>query len=386
MTDCRRVDRRGFVRWTALGAVAAPVVGATTGTSAQEPETKIPRRTLGRTELVVSEISFGSYGFDNSDLLVSAVEAGMNLIDTSPRYQEGTAERAVGAAIRDRRSDVILMTKWYLDPGTTKSQLLASLKASLERLQTDHVEIVHVGEADQPEQVKNPVVFEAFAEAKAAGKVKFLGVSTHSGTRREVCEQAIRDGHYDMLCLKHNFAEAEVTNEILEMAHEKNLGIVAFKVRAGAKPQDVAHFAPGKSFELAAAKWALENQAVHSVCVGITSYEDIKLYANARTFRLDDEERRALKELGHRLASTYCRYCGTCQRACPNGVAIADIMRYRMYAESYGRTADARRLYRALPVARSASGCFGCPGFCGGVCPRGLDTREGLLGAHSMLA
>ncbi|MGQ9730334.1 MAG: aldo/keto reductase [Candidatus Zipacnadales bacterium] len=383
------IDRREFMRRSVLGMAGASLISGELPhwAAAQEQELpKIPRRVLGRTKLEVSEISFGSFGFQNSDLLSAAINAGMNLIDTSPNYQDGTAERAIGQVVATRREEIVLMTKWIVHPGSTKSLLLSSLAASLERLQTSYVDVIHVGLVDRIDQLEHPAVFEAFEEAKAAGKVRFLGLSAHGGNRAELCEHAIHDGRFDMLCVKHNFGEANVLENTLKLAKEKNLGVIVFKVKAGAKPEDVAEFAPEKSFELAAAKWALQSDTVHSVCVGVTSYEDIKLYASACGLPLDAEEQHALEAFGKKFAVSYCRYCGTCAAACANHVAVADIMRYRMYAESYGMRQEARRLYARLTPRQNAKSCLNCAGDCLGACPNGLNTRQRLIAAHQMLA
>lgn len=391
-TDGAGMGRREFVRRSTLGAVGAGLVGGGIGRTliggadAQEKApAKMARRKLGRTELEVSEISFGSYGFSNSDLLSAAMDAGMNLIDTSPNYQDGAAERAIGNVMAARRDEMVLMTKWVVTPATTKQQLLSSLAASLERLQTEKVDIIHVGLVNDVEQLRNPAIYEAFDEAKAAGKVSFLGVSSHAGARAQIGEHALSDGRFDMLCLKHNFGEADTTSGVVQQAKEKGLGVVVFKVKAGAKPEDVQEFAPGKSFDLAAAKWALQSDAVHSVNVGISDYETIKLYASMAGLELDEEELRGLEAFRRRFAATYCRYCGTCEGGCPKSVAIADIMRYRMYAESYSMPGEARHLYANLPRPASAAACVGCSGQCLGACPNGLNTRERLVEAHRLL-
>jgi len=166
------MDRREFVRRSALGAIGAGLLTgelartlAAPASAQNAPAAKFGRRKLGRTGLEVSEISFGSYGFANGDLLLAAIEAGMNLIDTAPGYQEGAAERAIGNLMAQHRKDVILMTKWNVGAATTKQQLLDSLTGSLGRLQTDHVEVIHVGLVETVEQLRNPAIFEAFNEA-----------------------------------------------------------------------------------------------------------------------------------------------------------------------------------------------------------------------------
>jgi predicted aldo/keto reductase-like oxidoreductase len=81
----------------------------------------------------------------------------------------------------------------------------------------------------------------------------------------------------------------------------------------------------------------------------------------------------------------YCRFCTTCEAACPHGVAVAEIMRYEMYFSCYGREREATRLYRQLPQSATAATCAGCRGPCNAACPFGREVRAGLLEAHAQL-
>ena len=89
-------------------------------------------------------------------------------------------------------------------------------------------------------------------------------------------------------------------------------------------------------------------------------------------------------EIGSRV-DMQAEACYACQRVCPSGVAVADIMRYWMYATAYGRLGEARRLYRALPARRRAEACEGC-GQCEAACSQGLPVRQRLELAHQLLA
>jgi hypothetical protein len=85
-----------------------------------------------------------------------------------------------------------------------------------------------------------------------------------------------------------------------------------------------------------------------------------------------------------RTAGTYCLpHCGACLSACPERLAVNDVLRYRMYFEDYGREKEGMRLYAAL--ARDARCCTVCPAPCEARCPVGVPIRERMLGADALL-
>ena len=93
-----------------------------------------------------------------------------------------------------------------------------------------------------------------------------------------------------------------------------------------------------------------------------------------------------LRRYADAVRDQYCRFCTTCERACPRGVAVADVMRYHMYFKYYGRQKDSMRLYRELPAKRSAVACRDCEAPCEGNCPFDRRIRAGLLEAHELLS
>jgi len=84
-------------------------------------------------------------------------------------------------------------------------------------------------------------------------------------------------------------------------------------------------------------------------------------------------------------AGDYCRMCKTCLPACPVGVRIPDILRFRIYYKNYGHRADAREYYAALADSQQAPACTAC-GRCHEACPNGLAIIEKLKDAHALLA
>jgi predicted aldo/keto reductase-like oxidoreductase len=143
----------------------------------------------------------------------------------------------------------------------------------------------------------------------------------------------------------------------------------------------------GATVRQAVIKWMLAQPGIDCVSLTMRSAEMIDEYvaASGRP-ELTPEEKKALKGYGMILDRDYCRPgCGGCVAACPNGVPIADILRYRLYFASYGEEKHAMSLYRKLPRERSAERCASCEGPCEGTCPHNLAIRSKLLAAHGEL-
>jgi predicted aldo/keto reductase-like oxidoreductase len=91
-----------------------------------------------------------------------------------------------------------------------------------------------------------------------------------------------------------------------------------------------------------------------------------------------------LEKYDQLIAGTHCfAHCGACLDTCPNGVAINDVLRHRMYFEDYGDQKQAMQLYAKLDP--QADACITCTAPCAGACPEGVPIRERLIGAHEKL-
>ena len=114
-------------------------------------------RTLGRTGIQVSPYALGAMNFgvmsnadhdDSSRIIHRALDAGVNLIDTADVYSRGESEEIVGQAIKGRRDDVVLATKFANPMGEAPNQrgasrrwIMTAVEGSLRRLQTDHIDL-----------------------------------------------------------------------------------------------------------------------------------------------------------------------------------------------------------------------------------------------------
>jgi aryl-alcohol dehydrogenase-like predicted oxidoreductase len=151
-------------------------------------------RRLGKTELQVSEISFGAWQLGNFnqwggmsdaeglELVSSAIDLGCNLFDTAPNYAQTNSERLLGEALKGKRDNVVIVSKFGHRPDNDQIDFSAkwfweSLHQSLERLQTDYLDVMLAH--SPPFDVLNGEheVWQAMREAQAQGKIRFYGAS-----------------------------------------------------------------------------------------------------------------------------------------------------------------------------------------------------------------
>jgi len=180
------VRRRDFLGMSAITALLAsfpsPVVA--------ETRNGIPYRPLGRTGVMCSAIGLGGWHIgtqsseqDSISIVRKALDSGINFLDNCWDYNNGESEVRMGKALRDGyRQKAFLMTK--ID-GRTKQAAAQQLDQSLQRLQTDHIDLLQFHEVirmNDPERIFAPGGgMEAVVEAKKAGKVRFIGFTGHKG-------------------------------------------------------------------------------------------------------------------------------------------------------------------------------------------------------------
>jgi hypothetical protein len=229
----RRRFLEGLGLATAAGAalplIAAPPVTATS---------KIPQRTLGRTEAKVSILAFGCgsrflmYEDEEKGLaaLSHAIDLGINYLDTAYSYGDGKSETRVGKLMATRRKEVFLATKI---PDRTRDEFLRRLEGSLKRLQTDHVDLVHIHSlrnADDIEKIEaQDGALKGLLEAREQKMARFIGMTSH--TNGEVMAQAIARHDLDCVQMALNPTRNGRFEELaLPAAKKKNLGVIAMKV------------------------------------------------------------------------------------------------------------------------------------------------------------
>jgi hypothetical protein len=353
-------------------------------------------RTLGRTGLRVSEIGFGGYPVSDPDIVLYALDRGVNYIDTSNCYRGGASETVIGQALKGRRDRFVVATKWcphHVGKPPKRQTYLDQVDASLRRLHTDHVDIVlnhEVGknsDDEGPVRLDNPEMHEAFVTARRAGKVRFLGVSGHDPDLMQVMHHAVDSGRFDVLLCRYSFLDYPDQDRLIARARERNVGFVAMKTLAGAKGADLDRFRDRHvTFKQAALKWVLSNAAVSNLVISINSRRQVDEYAAASGRPIEAADLAVLRDYEAEFSTQVCRYSGACLPACPQGVRIADILRFKMYHDEYRQEARAIESYARLVAEERAAHCRHCSGFCEAACHYDLPIRSLMIRAHETLS
>jgi len=388
-------SRRSFL----ASGLALPVVASATR-SEQEPQPPVKPQSpakalssgpelrykvLGKTGLKVTTVGFGCMITSDGSVVERAADIGITYFDTARNYQSGNNERMVGAALKKKRKDLVLSTK---TEGRNKEDALAQLDTSLKELGTDFVDIWYLHGKTRPEDVNDGLI-EAQQIAKKAGKIRFAGVSTHSG-QKELIPFLAQNPNIDVILTQYNFSMEPFMNEVIDQAAKAGKGIVAMKVMAGGfrRPQ------PGNLTQeklkrdgamLAALKWVVRNPNVHTTVPSMTDMDqlDENLRAFAQPFSAADEKILAL-QLDH-IRPMYCRMCGECAGQCRQGLPVADVLRFLTYADGYGQFALGRERFLQLDAAHTAVRCTECPG-CTVQCPYGVHVAQRLIRAQDLFA
>ena len=198
-------------------------------------------RMLGKTGLRVSVIGLGTMVHaghfgpmkDEESLgaIETALEVGVNFIDTSDAYGVGYSETLLGNALKGKRDKVILATKGgnvMTGPNRGKRNFAPDyisrvMDESLQRLQTDYIDLYQLHNPTV-EVIEKGEVWKVLERAKQAGKIRHYGVSINS---MEEAIAAVKDGRAETIQVEYNLLAQEPAEQIFPLAEQANVGIIA---------------------------------------------------------------------------------------------------------------------------------------------------------------
>jgi len=279
------------------------------------------KRRLGRTNMDVTVLGFGGAGIAGESLenigrvLNSALDAGINVIDTAECYEGG--EESIGNAISKWRDEFFLFTKCGHPRGIgsadwSASSILESIERSLRRLQTDRIDLIQLHGCSEAVLKKGEAI-SALEKARERGWVRYLGYSGDGHPARF----AVESDAFDALQTSISIADQEAISRIAPLTRARNVGLIAkrplanFAWKTGHKPINSYHhqyyerlrklnfdFLRNDEESIAIAlRFALSVPGVHTAIVGTTKPE--RCQENARLLEsrpLPQNEYNAIRE------------------------------------------------------------------------------------------
>jgi predicted aldo/keto reductase-like oxidoreductase len=210
---------------------------------------------------------------------------------------------------------------------------------------------------------------EAAQEALQAGKIRHIGLSSHS---KEVAMKAVASGHFETIQFPFNFVAREPAEELLPLAREHDVGFIAMKPFAGGMLRKAN----------LAIKYLLQFEGVvpDPGVEKVKEIEEIVGIVNSGAWELTDQEWQEIEEVRARVGTRFCRRCRYCM-PCPQKVEIQPLMSLHLLWELWppDLSFSERSIGAyAMNAVESAKNCIQC-GECEEKCPYKLPIREMIV-------
>ncbi|GGF91048.1 aldo/keto reductase [Paenibacillus albidus] len=264
-------------------------------------------RDLARTGVRVSQYALGGGVFgsltgkqEGIRIIHRALDAGINLIDTSNRYGDGESEKIIGEAIKGRRDEVILATKFGAEPNGERNQGGASrrwvrqaVEQSLQRLQTDFIDLY---------QLHRPFGDVAFEEILGVlsdliqeGKIHYIGTSNHQAWQLAEAQAASERRHLQQFVSEqspYSILNRSIEMDTAEVARHHDLALLTYSPLAGGLL--TGKYASGRAADSGSRAALLTGPAARML--------DPELPENAQKFALIEQLQQVADQVGMTLA------------------------------------------------------------------------------------
>ncbi|MBN1566626.1 MAG: aldo/keto reductase [Acidobacteria bacterium] len=371
-------SRRNFLQ-AGLALPAAGFINAYHREAAVRAPAGAAYRALGKTGLKVSGVGSGVGITPDPNVIARAIDLGVNYFDTARGYGAGKSEEITGAALKGKRSKVVLASK---TDARTRADVFKDMDASLKALGTDYVDIWHLHSRDTPDTITDEAV-EACEMLKKQGKTRFMGVSAHD--INAVVDTILKIGKFNVVQTTYSYAiGAPFRSAAISRLHNAGIGVVAMKVIiavAGFVPREVKLPNEGP---LAAIKWVLLNPAISTTVPYTKNIAELEMNVRAMTEPYTAQDEKMLFVRNQEIRPLYCRMCYECKGQCPKGVPVTDELRFLAYNDFGGNLLQAQENFRLLPKEIRDVRCSDCSS-CAIHCPNGVDVRSRLIRAQTLL-
>lgn len=324
---------------------------------------------LGQTDLVVSEVGFGGIPIIRLErkeavrVLRHAFDRGITFYDTANAYRD--SEEKIGLALSGVRDRIVLASKTLQRDGKGVRE---HLERSLRMLRTDHLDLYQLHQIAHEkdwEAVTAPGgALEEAARALDAGKIRYLGVTSHNLT---MAVRLVRTGVFSTVQFPFNFIEDAASEELLPAAHQFGMGFIVMKPFGGGAIDN--------------AEAAFKFLRQHAGILPIPGFDAVSQVDEVLTFytspnEVTDQDRSVMERYRRELGSRFCRRCEYCQ-PCPHGVMITPAMGYPIIVNRMSPEVAVE--FSKIPM-ESVTRCTNC-GTCIEKCPYGLSIPE-IIRSH----
>jgi aryl-alcohol dehydrogenase-like predicted oxidoreductase len=188
---------------------------------------------------------FGPWGNDDRQdsirIIHRALDAGINFVDTADVYSGGESERIVGEALKGRRDDVVLATKFFSPMGDDVNQrggsrkwIMREVENSLQRLQTDYIDLYQVHRPSPDTDVEETL--GALSDLVRQGKVRYIGSSSYAASHIVEAQWAARERHLERFVTEqppYSILVRGIEQDVLPTAQRHGMGILTYSPLAG---------------------------------------------------------------------------------------------------------------------------------------------------------
>lgn len=207
-------------------------------------------RQLGRTGVSVSPLALGTMMFgpwgnedkqDSIRIIHRALDAGINFVDTADVYSAGVSEEIVGEALRGRRDDVVLATKFFMPMGEgpnrsggSRKYIMRAVEDSLRRLGTDYIDLYQVHRPSATTDVEETL--GALTDLVRQGKVRSLGSSSYSGSQIVEAQWAARERGLELFVTEqppYSILVRGIEEDVLPTVQRQGMGTLTYSPLAG---------------------------------------------------------------------------------------------------------------------------------------------------------
>jgi aryl-alcohol dehydrogenase-like predicted oxidoreductase len=207
-------------------------------------------RNLGRTGVKVSPLClgammFGAWGEPDHDksirIIHAALDAGINFVDTADVYSQGENEQIVGKALKGRRDDIVLATKFHGQmgdeinhQGNSRRWIFKAVEDSLRRLETDYIDLYQVHRPEEDTEIEETL--SALTDLVRAGKIRYFGSSTFPASQIVEAQWVAKERGFERFKTEqppYSMLVRGIEDDVLPTAQRHGMGVIPWSPLAG---------------------------------------------------------------------------------------------------------------------------------------------------------